>query len=399
MAKGNERLRIYSLGRFAIYIGDKPIHEAEVSMSKKWRLFKYLLTHRKTAIPGEFIGEIFWPRASRPKALHSLRNTIYLLRLALDSADLAGESNSLFVIRHGMVSLNRHADFWFDAAEFESLCAQAHASIASEKAAAVELFQQALELYKGDYLSEALYDDWVKGARSSYRQIYRRAVMAYSQLLMDGGDYAEARRICERLLEFSSLDEEVQSRVMESLIGEGEMEKARALYGRFSSFLYHESGSLPSRRMRTLYQKVQKDAGRLTTTDFDTIKELLVEQDDSTGALFCDEDWFQRMFTLERQRVARTGIPAQLLKMNLVNRDLSLPSVKETDRSAAVLQGFLDQMLRHGDVACRSTDTQFLLILPGVATTDVVKVTKRIEDRFKKSYSGPVMLRIRAAPL
>ena len=400
MATKNDQLRIYSFGHFSLYFGDVPVEEADGGMNKRWSLFKYLLTNREKAIPGEVITDIFWPRASREKSLHSLYNTIYRLRSALDSDDLPRGSSSMIVIRDGMFSLNRYADYWLDAAEFETLCAQAHASVTTDEEHAIELFQKALHLYKGDYLAENLYDDWVKGAQSAYRNIYKKAVLEYSNLLLNRAAYAEVRRVCERVLELDALDEDIQIRLIESLIAEGDMQEAKTLYGEFSSLLYQESGILPSRRMRTLYQKIQISSGGLAATDFDMIRELLMQKDDASGgAHFCDEDSFQRMYALERKQMSRTGLTAHLLKINLSHSDLSIPTVKEAERSAAALQGLLEQMLRQGDVACRCNDTQFLLVLPAVAKADIGKVMKRIDDRFKESYTGPVILRIREAPL
>ncbi len=397
MTGDKERLRIYSLGHFSLYFGEEPVTEADGGMSKTWNLFKYLLTHREQSIPGEVITEVFWPGAAWQKSRHSLYNSVYRLRSVLESDRSPYDSSSLFLIRDGMYSFNRHADYWLDAAEFEDLCSRAREVSDDDEQAAIKLYRKALRLYRGDYLAENFYDDWVKGAQNRYRSLYKKAVLECSDLLLDAEIFDEVRDICERALEVEPLDEDIQIRLIESLIEAGNLRDAKTHYERFSSLIYQESGILPSKRMRSLYQKIQVNAGGTAATDLETIQELLDQRDDDGGggAYFCDQDSFHRMYNLERKRMARTGLSAFLVKIDLSRKDLTLPSMKELNRAAAELQEVLLRTLRRGDVVSRWNDTQYLLVLPMVNGSDIRKVVKRIGDQFKKQYTGPVVLRIR----
>lgn len=399
MAAGKDKLRIYSLGHFSLFYGDEPIAEADGGMSKTWNLFKYLMTHREQAIPGEVITEVFWPGAAWQKSRHSLYNSIYRLRSILESDRSPYDSSSLFLIRDGMYSFNRHADYWLDAAEFEELCGRARDMGDEDEEAAIKLYRKALRLYRGDYLAENFYDDWVKGAQNRYRSLYKKAVLESCDLLLEREVFGEVQEICRRALEVEPLDEDIQIRLIESLIEDGNLREAKGCYEQFSSLIYQESGILPSKKMRSLYQKIQVSAGGTAATDLETIQELLDQRDDGGGAYFCDQDSFHRMYNLERKRMSRTGLSAYLVKIDLTRKDLTLPSAKELNRAAAELQEVLRRMLRRGDVVSRWNDTQFLVVLPMVDAVNIRKVVKRVGEEFGSQYRGTVVLRMRETPI
>ncbi len=391
-------LRIYSLGHFSVTSGEQPILAADGGMSKIWNIFKYLLTNRDRAVPGEVIADIFWKGISWPKSRHCLYNSIYRLRLTLEGGSPPMSTASVFVIRDGMYSLNRSSGYWLDCDEFESLCSRAHELSSIAEDTAFDLYKKAIRLYRGDYLSENLYDDWVKAAQIRMRSIYKKALLEYCELLERRHMYAEVLDVCERALTADSLDEDIETTRIKALISVGNLAEAKESYQRFSSLIYKENGVYPSKQMRRLYQEIQLGGSSRGATDLETIQELL-DTGDMDGAYLCDQESFHSLYLLERRRVFRTGLSAYLMKMDLNRADFSIPSVKELERVAVTLQNVLQQTLRRGDVFCRWNDTQFLVILPMVIAVDTGKVIKRISNQFKQCYSGPVLLRVRERPI
>jgi two-component SAPR family response regulator len=61
LSDANDRLKIYTLGRFIVLRGKKSLNEQTNRSYRMWELFKYLLTNRGKGIPAESITEILWP--------------------------------------------------------------------------------------------------------------------------------------------------------------------------------------------------------------------------------------------------------------------------------------------------------------------------------------------------
>ena len=101
---------------------------------------------------------------------HSLRTTVGLLRRALEP-DLERGPDSRFVLskRPGYM-LDRRAGWDVDAWRFEEHRTRAEASWEAGKTdEAVEECRAALDLARGDFLSEDPYEDWAMGARQEFR--------------------------------------------------------------------------------------------------------------------------------------------------------------------------------------------------------------------------------------
>ncbi len=390
--RGSDTLCIYALGGFRLRLGGVDILDATEGMSKVWNVFKYLLANRDLRVPGEVICEVFWPDAPWRKARHSLYNAVYKVRNTLEAHGL--EPN-LLVIRDGMYSFNRNSKYWMDSEVFDQLCHQAQKLGPNEAEEALQVLGEAVELYQGDFLSENFYDDWVKGAQQRYRSLYRRAAVQYANLLTEYERYDEAREVCEQALDIEPLDEDLQLVLMRAYIKEGNVREAKHHYEKYADAIFRESGVLPSKRMRDLFQRIQEKMGGSSATDLEAIQELLERQDDSVGAHLCDGEAFQELYQLERKRISRNGTSAYLVKVDLVKPDLRIVSTAELESAAKCLGTVLKSVLRAQDVVCRWSDSQFLLLLSGLNGEGLQRARQRISDEYQKRTSVPVAIRCR----
>ena len=62
------RLRVQTLGRFAVWRGDEKIPESDWGREKARRLFQYLLSYRQQHIPKERIAGELWPELDVDRA-------------------------------------------------------------------------------------------------------------------------------------------------------------------------------------------------------------------------------------------------------------------------------------------------------------------------------------------
>jgi LuxR family transcriptional regulator, maltose regulon positive regulatory protein len=153
-------LKINVFGEFRVRRGEHLIERREWSGQRTRSLLKLLLTRPGYAFSRDEILEALWPRTPPAAAEKSLRVTVSLLRKVLEP-DLRRGSDSHYVLsrRPGYV-FDRQADCWVDTWEFEEH--QQRAEEAREAARldeAIGEYRAALDLARGEFLAEDLYEE------------------------------------------------------------------------------------------------------------------------------------------------------------------------------------------------------------------------------------------------
>lgn len=127
---------------------------------------------------------------------------------------------------------------------------------------AVAEYEQAAELYRGDYLIEDLYEEWTMIERErlveAYADLSRRLAARY----MEGGRLREGVRACYRVLEKDRSDEDAHRLLMECFVRLGQRGRALRQYGLCEQALKHEYDATPSPEARALYTSILKDGNR-----------------------------------------------------------------------------------------------------------------------------------------
>jgi DNA-binding SARP family transcriptional activator len=126
---------------------------------KTQTLLKVLLSQPGHAFTGDQLIEALFPELDPEKAHRNLRARISELRHILEP-DLKKGASSQFILRVGTGSycFSDKAPYWVDTEEFQK---ELEAMQALEKAGrwleAMDSYQKAINLYRGEYLSEDLY--------------------------------------------------------------------------------------------------------------------------------------------------------------------------------------------------------------------------------------------------
>ena len=203
--------------------------------------------------------ETLYPEDEPKDPDHTLRNLVYRLRRLLAAGFLPGSAPQYIILSQGLYSFNVNSNYWLDADEFKELCCKAGKAIPDDSEKAIELYQSALSIYKGDYLPENLYDDWVITMRNYYNRIYIESAYELIMLLKKAGRYTELRDVCEKAFLIEPLQEGLHISFIEALLEEGKTVLAKSHYNYASSLLYREAGLKPSAGMRELYRKITSE--------------------------------------------------------------------------------------------------------------------------------------------
>lgn len=199
---------------------------------KAQSLLAYLIMHRAQPVFREALAECFWPERPPTQALHSLSTALWQIRRILPAPEfLLAETQT--------VQFNPHSDFWLDVAAFhESLRA---ARTADSSAAETAHLQQAVALYRGDFL-EPFYDDWCMEERYALEALYLEALGRLLSLMERAEQHAAALEIGQRLLARDALREDTQSAVIRLLVRLDRRSEALRQARRYRELLWTELG-------------------------------------------------------------------------------------------------------------------------------------------------------------
>lgn len=275
------RFKIYTLGQFTVLRGEEVLNEQTNRSYRMWELFKYLLTHRGKGIPAESITETLWPDSDYSDPRRAVRAYIYRLRQILNDKECKN-----IVFSQGCYSWSAGDDCWLDSAEFERLTAEADVLLQSDTDRAIACLQRAIELYKGEYLPEITYSEWIIPTRHYYRRVFLEAVYKLTGLLQEKGSHQEISKICEKALMIEPYDEQLHLAYIESLLAENRYQHALRHYEYTTAMLYKELGIKPSQAMRAIYQRIQSGE-TASSAEGKSFRDFLQPTEEKSGAFFC----------------------------------------------------------------------------------------------------------------
>ena len=231
-ATGLPDLRIYTLGRFAVFLGDRAILEDSPKNAPACQLLKLLVTRRSHRALGDEALEPGAPTfdaqgVGLPSAISSLHHAL---------AEVGGEPmKDLLVGDRETLGLRPDAPVWIDADSFEHLVAEAR-----HAADPLALLRGANALYGGEYLPGDLSEDWSVARREKLRQTWIELQLLLARVCEQRGQLDEAGAALRRLLAKDVADERAAQELVRLLLRHGRVAEARRVHDR----LIHALGEL-----------------------------------------------------------------------------------------------------------------------------------------------------------
>lgn len=364
-------LKISTLGHFAVKRGERVYTEDSHRSYRLWGLFKYIVTNRSQGIVPEIALQNLWPEQEYVDARRALRALIFRLRKILDTDEVSHESHILF--SNGCYYWNQDVEYWLDADDFERLIARARELAKTSMLEAIELYGQGLELYRGDYLIESYFSQWVLPSRYYYYNLFIKATSEYARLLLAAGRTHQVALHCEKALAQYPYEEDLHRYYMQALLAEGKVNQAHQHYEYMAKQFYREMGVKPSQDLMDLFRSLPK--GGPQNIDLNSIQDEFQEKDFSSGAMICDAATFQTLYELEQRRGERNGQSVLLVLLSLYRRGTGRGI---TDKDLATLQEVVANSLRKGDIISLWNHQQLLMLLPGMNLEQADQVVSRL---------------------
>jgi DNA-binding SARP family transcriptional activator len=244
------RLALFLLGPFQVTLDGKPVTAFE--SDKVRALLAYLAVEADQPHRREKLAGLLWGERSDQDARRNLRCALSNLRKVIDDPRAMP---SFLTISHQAIYFNSASDAWVDATAFVRLL--------ESPAEAVHELEDALKLYRGDFLEgfsisdSVSFEEWALLQRERFHWQALSALHRLAVIYEGRCEYERALSYARRQVELDPWQEEAQRQVMRLLALSGQRAAALAQYEAFRRALAEELGVEPARATTGLYERIR----------------------------------------------------------------------------------------------------------------------------------------------
>lgn len=377
-----KRVAVTMLGGFRIRV-DGNVLTDEINRSQKlWNVLCYLIAHRERTVPQSEFIELFWPEENSANPTNALKTLLYRVRSLLEP--LFGEGLEPILSQRGAYAWNPAIACEMDVDRFELLCRRAQdTALPAQKRMA--LYEEAAEMYRGDYLPKLANQMRVVPISAHYHALYLEAVKEYADLLEHAEKFEAMAELCTRASQLDPLDESLHTLIVRALLRQGKDSAALSHYEKATDLLYRNLGVRPSEELRALYREIMDVEERLET-NLEVIQANLREAAQRPGAFVCEYGFFKEAYRLEARRSARSGACVHIALITVSLPDGGVPPLGVLNTTMDQLLEVLVHNLRRGDVVSKYSGAQYVVMLPAANFEDSTMVVERIVNAFYRQH-------------
>lgn len=236
-------LRVQTLGRLEVRQGRRLIEPRALRQRRAGELLALLLTAPGHTLSSEQIAEALCPGRPPDAARTLFHHATSALRRALEP-DLPEKFPSRYLeVEEGQATLHLPPGSWVDVDAFEACCRRRE-------------WEEALSLYRGEFLPEYRYADWTIVPRERLNLLYQRALLEAARARLAAGHFAGALEACWHLLSLEPWHEEAVLLGMRACVALNDLPGARRLYLALERALREDLGTVPQKELRAFYRSL-----------------------------------------------------------------------------------------------------------------------------------------------
>jgi two-component SAPR family response regulator len=219
---------VRTFGEFRVSVGGRELGTAEWKRKRARDLFKLLLINHRRSMTLDEIIETLWDGRADRKSEMLVMNAISHIRSALEPDRRRGAGSSYLVGSDRSYSLNLSDTAWIDFLRFKEIIVSARrASSVRERR---DLYLQAADIYRGDFLKEDYYEPWTATERELLKDAFLEAIEFLAVEYARTGEHDAAIDAARRILAHDCTSERAYEVLIASLVARGRHVEARRVH-------------------------------------------------------------------------------------------------------------------------------------------------------------------------
>lgn len=248
----NTNIRIETLGNFVVCRNQQKIESKEWGRDKTVQLLQYLVSYRqRNALHKEKIMDNLWEDWNDRDfkvALHGINKAL--------EPNRPSRTEPIYILRQG-VSYQIDLDkVWIDVEVLEKYIIIGNKSFGIENEIAKQAYQKAIDLYKGTYLPNRIYEDWTSEEREKTQLLILGAYITLAEILIQENPL-ESIRLAQKAIAIDATWEDAYRIQMKAYITKGNRPQAIKTYMKCEVILEEEYGISPLPETKKLLQEIE----------------------------------------------------------------------------------------------------------------------------------------------
>ncbi len=373
-------LYIQTLGKFQLRKRDVVLDSEQFHSEMQIRLLIFLLLHRDKMLTTEEIASAIWQNESIRNPAGALKNLMYRLRHTLK--DKFGEEE-YFISGYGCYGWNTEIEIEIDIEKMELLYQEAKRKEQPEDA--ILYYQDAINIFQGDFMSPLFELEWVSNLNTYYHTIYVSMVCSLCRLYRENGQMECLRELCNEALRHEKTNEIIYYYLIQTQIQDNNFSGALDTYEHAKQILEREIGIKQTDILHQAYEEILEKSKADPATD---IKEIYqnINEEKPEGVFMCGFPVFREICRLEERKRTRSeeNIYLMLLSLYCKQKDKVEVNHFRLNRAMKQVNKILNIYLRLGDVAAEYSETQYIILLSKCQKKNEIEVANRIQKQFQK---------------
>ncbi len=246
-------IRIQTLGQFNVLRSGEKIDTKQWGRDKTIQLLQYLISNRQRhALHKEKIMDHLWDEGDDRDfkvAMHGINKAL--------EPDRPPRTEPKYLVRQGLSYQLDMDQVWIDAEAVEKYVIVGNESYGSDNSIAKEAYKKAIDLYKGVYLPNRIYEDWSSEEREKIQLLILGAYITLAEIILNENPL-ESIRLAQNALAIDPAWEDAYRIQMQAYLAKGNRPQAIKAYQKCVDILDEEYGIDPLPETKKLIREIEE---------------------------------------------------------------------------------------------------------------------------------------------
>ncbi|MEM9820897.1 MAG: bacterial transcriptional activator domain-containing protein [Bacteroidota bacterium] len=252
----NAAIQVQCLGNFQVWRERNLISSKDWGRDKTVQLFQFFITSRhRNALHKEQVIDRIWEAVDQKAGQQNFKVALHGINKVLEP-ERKSRSESKYLIRQGLTYQLNFDNIWIDAQALEQFIAIGNQALTDDLEQAKVAYREAIDLYRGIYLPNRLYEDWSSEERERIQVLILGTLISLSELLIEENPQ-ESIRLAQQALQIDAAWEDAYRVQMEAYFKRGNRPMAIKTYQQCLKVLDEEFGIEPLPETKRLMHQIQ----------------------------------------------------------------------------------------------------------------------------------------------